>query len=135
MVIGLASSGAHSNGYSLIRKLVSISGATPATMLAGRPLFSLNRLSLSAGLDYAWYGQPAATSSRMPEYAKEWEAGLYGAYTLAAPSPGQDGPIVSIVGSSAPIERLFEQIVVDAEHHVAIHLDEAAIAVIGESAV
>src|SRR6516162_5264069 len=38
-IIGLASSGPHSNGYSLIRKLIEVSGATPATMLAGRNLF------------------------------------------------------------------------------------------------
>src|SRR5215470_12006390 len=39
VIIGLDSSGAHSNGYSLIRKLVAKSGATPATQLDGRPLF------------------------------------------------------------------------------------------------
>jgi phosphoribosylformylglycinamidine cyclo-ligase len=38
-VIGLASSGPHSNGYSLIRKLIDVAGATAATELAGRPLF------------------------------------------------------------------------------------------------
>ena len=37
-VIGLASSGPHSNGYSLIRKLIALAGATSATELAGRPL-------------------------------------------------------------------------------------------------
>ena len=38
-VIGLASSGPHSNGYSLIRKLIALDGVTSATPLAGRPLF------------------------------------------------------------------------------------------------
>ena len=38
-VIGLASSGPHSNGYSLIRKLIEVSGASAATQLEGRALF------------------------------------------------------------------------------------------------
>jgi phosphoribosylformylglycinamidine cyclo-ligase len=38
-VIGMSSSGPHSNGYSLIRKLIEVAGAKRDTMLDGRPLF------------------------------------------------------------------------------------------------
>ena len=41
VILGLASSGPHSNGYSLVRRLLAVSGATPATMLDGTPLYDL----------------------------------------------------------------------------------------------
>jgi phosphoribosylformylglycinamidine cyclo-ligase len=39
VIIGLASSGAHSNGYSLVRRLIEVAGADAGTVVAGRPLF------------------------------------------------------------------------------------------------
>ena len=39
VVIGMASSGPHSNGYSLIRKLIQVTGANTSTLLDGRSLF------------------------------------------------------------------------------------------------
>jgi phosphoribosylformylglycinamidine cyclo-ligase len=38
-IIGMASSGVHSNGYSLVRKLIQVAGADEHTQLAGRTLF------------------------------------------------------------------------------------------------
>jgi phosphoribosylformylglycinamidine cyclo-ligase len=41
VIIGLESSGPHSNGYSLIRKLIAVSGANDATQVDGEALFDL----------------------------------------------------------------------------------------------
>jgi phosphoribosylformylglycinamidine cyclo-ligase len=38
VVVAIASSGAHSNGYSLVRKIIERAGAKPADDLGGRPL-------------------------------------------------------------------------------------------------
>ena len=38
-IIGMASSGVHSNGYSLVRKLIQVAGADEQTLLDGRTLF------------------------------------------------------------------------------------------------
>jgi phosphoribosylformylglycinamidine cyclo-ligase len=39
VIIGMASSGVHSNGYSLVRKLIAVAGADARTQLAGELLF------------------------------------------------------------------------------------------------
>jgi phosphoribosylformylglycinamidine cyclo-ligase len=41
VVVGLASSGPHSNGYSLIRRLLAHTGATASTRVEGAPLYDL----------------------------------------------------------------------------------------------
>lgn len=57
-----------------------------------KPLLSVERVSLGAGFNYAFHAAPFETSAPLPEFRKEFEAGLYGAYNLT--------PHLSAVASS-----------------------------------
>jgi len=57
-----------------------------------RPLLSAERLSLAVGANYAFFSAPLESSARLPEFKKEFEAGLFAAYNLT--------PHLSAVGSS-----------------------------------
>ena len=57
-----------------------------------KPLLSAERLSIGAGVNYAFYSAPLESSARLPDFKKEWEAGVFAAYNLT--------PHLSAVGSS-----------------------------------
>lgn len=57
-----------------------------------KPLLSAERLSLAVGANYAFFSAPLESSARLPEFKKEFEAGVFAAYNLT--------PHLSAVGSS-----------------------------------
>lgn len=57
-----------------------------------KPLLSIERLSLGAGVNYAFFSAPLESSARIPEFEKEFEVGVFAAYNLI--------PHLSLVGSS-----------------------------------
>ena len=60
-----------------------------------KPLFALDRLSFAGGLNYAWHAAPEAGNPNVPEFAKEFEAGLYASYNL---TPKLSLPFSSVYG-------------------------------------
>ena len=54
--------------------------AQAQTTVTDKPLFSKDRASLAAGLDYAFWSNPTGAPSTA--FKKEWEASLYAAYVL-----------------------------------------------------
>jgi hypothetical protein len=86
-----------------MKKLIFVASMMAMASVASaaeRPIVSWSRLALACGLDYAWYGAPAATSAKVPDFSKEWETGVYASYTLSAPPAGVKGPIVTLAASS-----------------------------------
>jgi len=60
----------------LFLALASVASA----QVSDKPLFSKDRASLAAGLDYAMWGNPKGVVTT--QFKKEFEASLYGAYVL-----------------------------------------------------
>lgn len=54
--------------------------STVSAQTTDKPLFSKDRASLAAGIDYAAWGNPKGVS--VTDFKKEFEASLYGAYVL-----------------------------------------------------
>lgn len=84
--------------------LVCILAATASAHEAeDKPLMSLDRVSVAAGINYLWYAAPFDTSDPVPSFPRGFEVGLYGAYNLS--------PHLSLTGSVAymPDNKQLEQ--------------------------
>jgi len=84
---------------SLLFLMLSLALAVPAFAQDAEPILAKSRLSLAAAADYCGY--QSAGEQKLPEFAKSWEFGIVGAYTLVAPKIGQSGPILSLAAGSA----------------------------------
>lgn len=71
---------------------VLMMAAVAVAQAEDKPLFSWERLSFAAGVNYAWHAAPFENAAPVPAFGKEWEAGLYAAYNLT--------PRLSLAGSS-----------------------------------
>jgi phosphoribosylformylglycinamidine cyclo-ligase len=127
-VIGLASSGPHSNGYSLIRKLIAVAGATSATQLAGRSLF--DQLLTPTRI----YVKPLlALMSAMPVHALAHITG--GGLTDNIPRVLRPGMEVVLQRSAWPRPPVFEWLaqtghIADAEMHRTFNCGIGMIAIV-----
>jgi len=69
-----------------------LAAAAAVAQAEDKPVVDWSRLSLAAGVNYAWHAAPFDDSAPVPAWGREWEAGLYGAYNLT--------PRLSLVGST-----------------------------------
>jgi len=76
----------------ILAVLAALCLASAAHAAEPKPLLSAERLSLGVGANYAFYSAPLESSARLPDFKKEWEAGVFAAYNLT--------PHLSAVGSS-----------------------------------
>jgi phosphoribosylformylglycinamidine cyclo-ligase len=100
-VIGLSSSGPHSNGYSLIRKLLSVAGAVATTQLDGRSLY--DRLMVPTRI---YVKSLLALAAAMPVHGLAHITG--GGLTDNIPRVLRDGLEVRLQRSAWPRDPVFD---------------------------
>jgi hypothetical protein len=82
----------------LFLALMLVAVAFPA-LAQDKPAFSLDRLSIATGLDYAFYS-PTGSAPDLPTLQKkEWEVPLNLSYNLLATAAGK--PLVSLIAGSS----------------------------------
>jgi hypothetical protein len=70
-----------------------------AAVAEDQPVFSLDRLSIATGLDYAWYNTTGDDPALPTLQKKEWEVPLSMAYNLLASA--ENKPLLSLVAGAS----------------------------------
>jgi phosphoribosylformylglycinamidine cyclo-ligase len=132
-VIGLSSSGPHSNGYSLVRKLIEVAGADATTQLAGKPLFE--RLLAPTRI---YVKSLLALAQAMPVHGLAHITG--GGLTDNIPRVLRDGLEVRLQRSAWPRDPVFDWLATtgnlpDAEMHRTFNCGIGMVAIVARNSV